>query len=476
LIFLFLNCIYLLTSTGRARSIDEIDPVMQSESILLRHSTAIPQAVHSGIYFGKFDQHGQPRSAWPFGHAVLVLPWSAVAHYASRLPGIPRDISDLVFSAVTCWSNASYAALTVAGAFLIFSGITDSISSSLLCSFMLAFSTPLFVYSGWLYSEPVTAALFALSALLLFATGRQPSVSRSLLAASLLGFSIHVRPANLITVLVFIGASMLLKERDGEKSAALRTSKILIGVVVLSGLLYLLRNYAFFGSPFDFGVPATAENGKDLESWHNPFWRGVFGFLFSPGKSVILFCPPMLLGILGLTRLWRQNRPLAALATVAPIANLALYSFRTQWEGSYCYGPRYLLPSLVLLCFPIAALFRDPPRWLPPAFWSAALFGFLIQAIGLSVNILEDMVRNHYYDVHWDYQLSYAPIPGQLQLIWKYLHTAPSAIGLGWDRWFVLLGAAGASPSLLNGVVSLFVVGALTFGLLIWRQFRLSAN
>jgi hypothetical protein len=30
LLFLFLNCVYLLTSTGRARSIDEIDPVMQS--------------------------------------------------------------------------------------------------------------------------------------------------------------------------------------------------------------------------------------------------------------------------------------------------------------------------------------------------------------------------------------------------------------------------------------------------------------
>src|ERR1700676_4991838 len=92
LLFLFLNSVYLLTATGRARSIDEIDPVLQSASLLLRHTTAIPQAVTSGIYFGKLDQHGVARSAWPFGHALLVLPWSAIGHYLlARLPGIPKQ-------------------------------------------------------------------------------------------------------------------------------------------------------------------------------------------------------------------------------------------------------------------------------------------------------------------------------------------------------------------------------------------------
>src|SRR5262244_3624936 len=74
-LFLFVNCVYLLTSTGRVRTIDEIDPVLQSDSLLLRHSSAIPQAAGAGIWFGKRDVHGIPRSAWPVGHAILVLPW-----------------------------------------------------------------------------------------------------------------------------------------------------------------------------------------------------------------------------------------------------------------------------------------------------------------------------------------------------------------------------------------------------------------
>ncbi len=472
-LFLFLNCVYLLTSTGRARVIDEIDVVMQSESLLFRHSAAIPQAVNSGIYFGKFDRNGVPRSAWPVGHAVLVLPWSAFGHYVlARLPGIPSDISDLAITTATCWSNASYAALAAAAGFLLFLKLGLTRRSALACALLLAFSTPLFVYSAWLYSEPASTALFVMAALLLFASGKPVAVSHAVLGSLLLGFSLHVRPANMLTVFVFIAAAVVLDSSQSNQGFKYRTTAILLAVIGICGSLYLARNYAFFGNPFDFGVPYTDINGKDIESWRNPLWLGLVGFLFSPGKSAFLFSPPIILGILGLPGLWRRNRALCVLAAMAPLATVFFYSLRTQWEGNYCYGSRFLLPSLTLLCFPMAALFLDSPTWLRPAFWITAIGGFLVQAIGLSTNILEDMVRNHYFNANWDYRMSYSPIPGQLRLIWKYLHVEPAALGLGWDRWFVLLRAAGASASLITGIVSLMLAGALIFGFLTWRSVR----
>jgi hypothetical protein len=476
LLFLFLNFVYLLTSTGRVRSIDELDPVMQSESLMLRHSTAIPQALGSGIYFGKIDRHGLPRSAWPIGHTLLILPWSAAGLYLlARLPGIPANISDLAISTATCWSNATYAALAAAAGFLIFFRLGLTRRTAMACTLLLAFSTPLFVYSGWLYSEPASTALFVIAALLLFAPGRPVAPSHAFLAALLLGFSMHVRPANLITVLAFIAAAAVLDSSPDGKEFNYRTTAILLAVVGICGMIYLARNYSFFGNAFDFGVPPIDENGKDIESWHNPLWRGIFGFLFSPGKSAFLFSPPIILGILGLPRLWRRNRALCVLAAAAPVANILLYSFRTQWEGYFCYGSRFLLPSLTLLCFPIAALFLDPPSWLRPAFWSIAIAGFLVQAIGLATNPLEDMVRNHYFNANWDYQMGYSAITGQLQLIWKYLHVEPTALGLGWDRWFIFLRHAGASPVPLAAIASLFLLGAVVFGFLTWRSVRNAA-
>jgi hypothetical protein len=473
LLFLFLNCVYLLTSTGRVRTIDEIDPVLQSESLLLRHSTAIPQAPNSGIYFGKLDQNGIPRSAWPIGHALVVLPWSATGHYLlARLPGIPSSISDLAIATAICWSSATFAALAVAASFLLFLALGLPQRSALTCSLLLAFSTPLFVYSGWLYSEPVTVALFAIAALLLFGSGKPIPISRAVSGALLLGFSIHVRPANMVTALVFVAAALVLDHSEDDSGSNYRTAAVVVGVLAISGAIYLARNYAFFGHPFDFGVPATAENGKELDSWHNPVWVGIFGFLFSPGKSVFLFCPPIVLGILGLPHLWRRNRALSVLSAAAPLANLLFYSFRTQWEGGYCYGPRYLVPSLILLCFPIAALFQDSPPWLRPVFWTTAIIGFLVQAIGLSTNIMEDMVLNRYYVGNWDYRMSYSAIAGQIHLIWKYIHVPPAALGLGWDRWFVFLRDSGASPFPLIGIASLFLLGALVFGHLTWKSVR----
>jgi len=466
LLFLFLNCVYLLTSTGRVRTIDEIDAVMQSESLLLRHTTAIPQAVNSGIYFGKFDQHGVPRSAWPAGHAILVLPWSAAGHYLlAHLPGIPGNISDLALATAVCWSSATFAAFTVAVSFLLFLKLELSPKRALACSMVLAFSTPLFVYSGWLYSEPATIAIFVAACYLFFSSGKPISVPCALLASLLLGFAVHIRPANIVTAFVFIAASVVFDRFHARDTGfAYRTSAILFAVIAFSGLLYLARNNSLFGSPFDFGVPAVAENGKDLDSWHNPLWVGIFGFLVSPGKSVFLFCPPVILGMIGLPRLWRQNRGMSVVCGAAPAINLFMYSIRTQWEGGYCYGPRYLVPSLILLTLPCATLFQASPRWVRPAFWASAIIGFLVQAIGLSTNILEDMVVNHYFIGIWDYRMSYSPIAGQIRLIWKYLHVQPAGLGLGWDRWFVFLRAAGASPLPLALIASLFLLGALIFG------------
>jgi hypothetical protein len=472
LLFLFLNFIYLLVSPGRARSIDEIDPVFQSESLLLRHSTAIPQAVKLGVYFGKRDLHGAARSAWPFGHAVLALPWAAIGNYLlARIPGIPKQNSDLAQMVGTCWSSATYSALAVAASFLLFLKLGNSRRSALKCSLLLGFSTPLFLYSGWLFSEPVTTALFIIAALVLFGSGKEISLSRAVLGSLVLGFSIHVRPANLFTVLIFIAAALVLEQSQGG-ALRYRTAMVLVAIIGISGALYLARNYVFFGNPFDFGVPTVVENGKNPDTWHNPFWRGAIGFLFSPGKSAFLFCPPAILGILGLPRLWRRNRALTVLAAATTPANLILYSFRTQWDGGYCIGPRYLIPGLVLLCLPIAALLQEPPKWFRSAFWIAAIVGFLVQAISLSTNVLEDMVRNHYYVGNFEYRMSYSPLSGQLRLIWKYLHVSPTVVGGGWDRWFLMLHAAGANPSVLAGVASLMLAAALVLGFQLWGAVR----
>ena len=69
-VFATFQFFYMLTSTGRVRTADEYNTLYTTESIVLHHTTAVPQAVALHNFYGRFDVHGLPRAAYPPGHAL----------------------------------------------------------------------------------------------------------------------------------------------------------------------------------------------------------------------------------------------------------------------------------------------------------------------------------------------------------------------------------------------------------------------
>src|SRR5271166_2728305 len=123
-LFAVFQFFYLLTSTGRVRTPDEYNILYTTESLVLRGSTAVPQAVQLNNFYGRYDRHGQPRAAYPPGQALLCTPWYALGQYLiARLPGVPADAADLVVGFSTCLSSATFSALTVTLFFLLLTGI-----------------------------------------------------------------------------------------------------------------------------------------------------------------------------------------------------------------------------------------------------------------------------------------------------------------------------------------------------------------
>lgn len=464
-LFFFLNFLYLLTSTGRVHTIDEISAVLECESLTLHGTTAVPQAVSSKVYFGRYASDGQPHSPYPPGQPLVAVPWYALGDFIiGRLPGVAAEIRDLVVSMACVWSSATFAALCGMFVFLIAHALGLSRRDSVVTALVVAFASPLFVYSAWFFSEPLTAACWLGAAYALFGTPSDEPVSvrRATIAGVLMGFSLHVRPTNVFAAWIFIAAIFVRDRRHAVKAAI--TMTLVVGLI---GVIYLLRNLSLYGNLFDLGYPRYAENGRDVLSFNMPWHLGLFGFLFSPGKSIFLFCPPIVLAIPGLIRLWRRNRGLAFACGGTALVYLLFYAHYSSWEGAYSYGPRYLVPALLLLCVAIAAWFLDPPRWFRPVLRAVFGVGLVIQMIGLSTNIIEDMVANHYYNAGWYYRMSYSAITGQLRLIAKYIGGAPAPLGMGFDRWFLFATKAGV-PAWI--VAALFLL--MTAGFLI-SQFRL---
>lgn len=463
----FLNFLYLLTSTGRVHTIDEISAVIETESLTLHATTAVPQAVGSKVYFGRIARDGQPHTPYPPLPSLLAVPWYAFGHFVlDRLPGVPDAIHDLVVSMTCTWSSATFAALAAMFVFLLADSLGLSRHDSIIVALVIALATPLFVYSAWFFSEALTAACWIGAAYALFGVPRDKvaSLQRAAFAGLLLGFALHVRPTNVFAAFIFLLAMFV---RDRRR--ALKPAIIAAAVVGALGVVYLVRNFNLYGSILDFGYPHYAEGGRDILSFHQPLYIGLTGFLFSPGKSIILFCPLILLAIPGLGRLWCRDRGLALVCGFVPLTYLLFYSHYSSWEGAYSYGPRYLVPSLVLLCVALAAWFLDPPHWWRKALAVGFGVGLAIQLIGLSTNILEDMVKNHYYDEHWFYQMGYSAITGQLRLIAKYAGGAPAPLGLGFDRWFLFMHKAGMPGWIIASLVAIMLLGLVVCG---WRLLR----
>jgi len=444
-LFAVFQCFYLLTSTGRVRTADEYNTLYTAESLVLHGTTALPQAVALHNFYGRFDVHGLPRAAYPPGQAIICMPWYAFGQYVlARLPGVPSRDTDLIVAFTSCLSSATFAALTVTFFFLLLAGIDIPVRAALMATAMLGLATPIFAYSGWLFSEPLSAAIFTGVACLLF-RGSTISSRTAAVGGLLLGFTVLIRPTHVLTIAVF---AIAFVARGGK--VALRPAFVLAATSAIGIAILLTHNVLLFGSPFAFGYPSTAEGAKHLNRFDTPILTGLYGFLFSPGKSVFIFAPPVILALFGLRGLWRRDRGIAMLAILLFSANLFFFAKYSQWEGGYCVGPRYLVPALAFLCLGLGPVLVDGEvrSQIRTRIVAVALFaiGLFVQALSLATSFMEDQVpRGRYYDAHWNYRLDYS-LAGPIHLLWKYsTSTQPAPLGLGWDRWFVFLAKGGIS-------------------------------
>jgi len=453
LLFLFLNFLYLVTSSGRVRTMDEVIVDYQAESLVTRGSPAVPQAVAAGMYYGKFDRTGTPQAPYGAGQAVLVAPWELLGRLARRaMPGIPAQAQDIALDAVLTSSSATFAALAGAMVFLLLARLGTRAGVALAASLLIALSTPLFAYSSWFFSEPLAAAILLAAAWALFGIDAETPISlpRASLAGLFLSLALWVRPVHALALPVF-PLAILVRERG----RGIRAAAAVVAVAGFFGVAYLLRNQALFGSFFDFGYPAAAEGGKRLNSFDTPLAVGLAGFLFSPGKSVLLFAPPLLLAVPGVVRLARRSRGLAVVAGLTPVVYVLFYACYTQWEGGYCFGPRYLLPMIPLLGLGLGPMLEEGGGIVRRLAVILGAAGFLVQIIGMSTSFLEDQASGAYYDEHWNYRMSYDPLVSQSARLLHYLSSGtPAPIGRGFDRWFVFLSKAGvARATIVTGLL-----------------------
>jgi hypothetical protein len=101
------------------------------------------------------------------------------------------------------------------------------------------------------------------------------------------------------------------------------------------------------------------------------------GFMVSPGKALLLYSPVVILGILGLRAMWRENPRVARAIVGAFLGGLVIVAVLRFWSDE-TWGPRYIVWVAWLLLLPV-------PYWVTSVKRERVLAVVAVIAVGVQL-------------------------------------------------------------------------------------------
>jgi hypothetical protein len=228
-------------------------------------------------------------------------------------------------------------------------------------------------------------------------------------------------------------------------------------LIVLPCLIYLLMEYPRQWKQFVLGglagaavvvtcwwglagaTPAAAYQGESLS---NPLWLGLYGFLFSTGRSLFLYSPVVLLGVVGFPAFYRRHRSAAVFIGATVGIYLVLYSTFWNWLSLWGWGPRYLVKLIPLMMVPAGTVLYRAARSMA---WSVGVT--TLATVGVTVQWLSNAVNyqnalNVMLEVMDVAELSVVTNPYLSPLLWQIYEwrVADGVWGFWWQRGYPVTG------------------------------------
>lgn len=363
-IFLLLSGFYLLTMSGHTYSPDEETMVAVTRGLASGAGVAV--VVPKGAPVAALRPGLEGLSYSPYGvlPSLLSLPLYALGTLAASLGAPALDYATrLAIGAFNGIVTAATAAVLAGWALRLGAGRRWAAGLALLFG-LATFAWP---YARTFFSEPLAALLLLIAAERAWRVFRQqgtehraqepPAHSAAKLRyAFISGLASGLLLATRIAAgvaLPIVGGYMLLAGFARRPRATTRREAIARCLLPLAcwlaGLLPGLALLAWYNLA-RFGTPLASGYASEANLFTTPLAEGLYGLLLSPGKSVLLFAPPLLLALPGGLALWRRGeRGVVLLAVGLFLSHLLLYARWGEWQGGGVWGPRFLLPVVAPL-------------------------------------------------------------------------------------------------------------------------------
>ncbi|MFH0777171.1 MAG: hypothetical protein V2A71_00935 [Candidatus Eisenbacteria bacterium] len=382
-LFVFFFCLYLLTMSGIIVSSDGNTMFLLTQSIVDGKTLAIP---YGNGYPGE-DGRLYPKAG--IGQAVLSAPFYLLAKVVYGWSGLGEAESGYFLRFVTATVEPFMAALAVVLFLHVCLCLGFGTRVSLVLSAAFGLTTPLWVYSKSFLTEPFTTALLLGSVLGLLAFKRSGRRRHLFLAGLCAAVTVLTKYSMVLAVgpivVFFFGSCLPMKHRSTELSVFSAACRVLAFCTPLLACvaIALWYNHARFGNIFASGYGAEISR----EGFGTPLLVGIYGQLFSSGKSIFLYAPVLALSWSGFSLFRRKLGAEALLFVSIFVINLLFYSKFVSWAGDGSWGPRYLVPFVPFLLVPVGSLLssENVGRLLWSTFVFLAVVGLLVQIGGVSI-------------------------------------------------------------------------------------------
>ena len=307
-----------------------------------------------------------------FGQPLIAVPFYWLGKVGVWLGGELDGVTRLTVS----FTNLVVTALTL---LLLYRAVRRfaSVGTSLAVAATYLLATPALSYARTFFSEPAGGLLLLASILLILPASssaqgepdwQAPRPMRLLLSGLCLGAMLLFKPAFAVYwPAVGLAVLWLCLRRQGAGAAQASSVswpvvRRLIGNLAIFGAgpaLALVMQGAYNYIRYAPLSGALFRTGYEKEvGFSTPLLEGLGGLLFSPGKSVFLYAPVLLLMPVGLWLMFRRGgtvgRLVASLVLAEVVVGFGFNAMWWAWTGNFAWGPRLIMPVLPLMIWALA--------------------------------------------------------------------------------------------------------------------------
>ena len=464
---------YALCTHGHFSGTDELTVFEGTQSLAERGNLAVSPApcAHPG-------RGGRLHGCFAAGQSFLALPFYVTGKLSrTLLPGVwERRLggptmhsgrwsgSSVEIFAVTLYAPAASGLLV--GLFFLFQRrLGISLRVALIAAALVGACSYVATQSVY-FLRHTTEALAVLGALYALLGFRQNGRIGALAAGSLLAsVTLLIRVPMAVAGLglgVYLAASLRERWRVQRNREWLgRAALAVLGPVTCVAAVHVAINSWKWNHWIRSPMLAQSE-----DRFTGPPLEGLVGLLASPGGSVFLYTPLLLLLPWTFRSFWRLHRLEAVTICIISLSILASSSPFYTWHGLWSApGSRYMFVAVVLLLVPLGAWLQQPlGRTGRVAVWALGGAGALVQLTWLLVSLpAVSWAMGYPKDdprMLFLFEPEQSPLLGGLRLLWS----GP------WDTWLWWLwrGWPGESGS-PAAVVTILVGWALAFALALFR-------